>query len=200
MNDTSTRSRLEREARRLFAANGYQGASVRAITQAADANLGAVTYHFGSKRALYEAVLEAQFRELAERVEAAGMPPGPTDQRLGAVVHALFAFFGENPDAPRLILRQLAAGDGLPAVALPYLRRNLAVIRRVLEEGTAAGDHRPVDPTLIAFTLVSQSVWFAIIGRDLPAIFGPAVGPGAFAERVERHVADVIRRVIAQES
>jgi AcrR family transcriptional regulator len=43
---------------RLFAERGYDASSVRDLTAAASANLGAVTYHFGSKEALYHAVLE----------------------------------------------------------------------------------------------------------------------------------------------
>lgn len=199
MNDVETRTRLVREARDLFAACGYDGASIRAITKAAGANLGAVTYHFGSKRALYEAVLDVIFGELAERVEAAAAPPGPTPDRLAAVVHALFGFFEQHPHAPRLMLHQLATGDGIPAVIVPYLRRNLAAIRHVVEDGVRTGDIRAAEPNLVAFTLISQSVWFALVGRNLPAILGEGA-PEAFAHRIEHHVADAVSRYVARET
>ena len=38
---------------------GYDATSIRAITQAAGVNLGTITYRFGSKEALYEAVFGA---------------------------------------------------------------------------------------------------------------------------------------------
>ena len=53
--ETKTTQALVVAARELFAERGYEGASIRAITQRAGANLGAVSYHFGSKEALYEA-------------------------------------------------------------------------------------------------------------------------------------------------
>ncbi len=59
---TPTRDRILTVARALFAQHGYRGASVRAITKEAGANLGAVTYHFGTKDALYDAVIDSLVR------------------------------------------------------------------------------------------------------------------------------------------
>ena len=70
-----TRARLLDAARNLFAENGFDGASVRAITHAAHANLGAITYHFGSKWQLYVAVLEQLFGGLADQVTATAALP-----------------------------------------------------------------------------------------------------------------------------
>jgi AcrR family transcriptional regulator len=51
-----TKERILDVAERLFAEKGYSGTSLRAVTAAAGANLAAVNYHFGSKRALLRAV------------------------------------------------------------------------------------------------------------------------------------------------
>jgi AcrR family transcriptional regulator len=71
-----TADRILHEATRLFAARGYEGTSVRAISEAAETNVNAVSYHFGGKQALYEAVI-ARFG--GERLEGAkrilGRPP-----------------------------------------------------------------------------------------------------------------------------
>lgn len=52
-----TRERILDAAERLFADHGFEGASIRAIVEAASVNLAAVHYHFRSKEALLEAVL-----------------------------------------------------------------------------------------------------------------------------------------------
>ena len=44
-----TRTRLLEAAREVFAAHGFQGATVREICRRAEANVAAVNYHFGSK-------------------------------------------------------------------------------------------------------------------------------------------------------
>ena len=70
-------TRLVEAARTLFARHGYDATSVRAITSRAKANLGAVTYHFGSKRALYHTVIEQFIVPVADRLAAiaAGREP-----------------------------------------------------------------------------------------------------------------------------
>lgn len=52
-----TQSRILGHALRLFAQHGYQAVSIRAIARAAGANLGAVNYHFGTKRQLFLTVI-----------------------------------------------------------------------------------------------------------------------------------------------
>ena len=52
----ATRQALLDTAERLFAEHGYGATSLRRITAAADANLAAVHYHFGSKQDLFVAL------------------------------------------------------------------------------------------------------------------------------------------------
>jgi AcrR family transcriptional regulator len=53
----ATRERLLDEAQRLFAERGYEGTSLRALADAASANIAAVNYHFRSKEGLVRAVV-----------------------------------------------------------------------------------------------------------------------------------------------
>jgi len=198
MNADETRLRIQREAQRLFAARGFRGASVRDITRAAKANLGAITYHFGTKEALYNAVVESVFTQVADRVEAAARQPAPGPERLRAVVHALFSFFRETPEAPRLVLHQVVEGEGIPATARPYILRNLAAIAQVVREGRARGEFREADPTLVAFTIISQSIWFALVGREILGMSGQLSGTPDVSQRVERHVVDIVTRFLEE--
>lgn len=61
-----TRSRILDAAEQLFAENGFDGTSIREITRAADVNVAAVHYHFGSK----EAVLRGVADRVAEPISA----------------------------------------------------------------------------------------------------------------------------------
>lgn len=53
-----TRQRLIEAALDVFGRYGFEGATTRQIARAADANLAAIVYHFGSKEALHLAVAE----------------------------------------------------------------------------------------------------------------------------------------------
>jgi AcrR family transcriptional regulator len=53
---TDTTGRILDVSERLFVEHGFEGTSLRMITQQAEVNLAAVNYHFGSKDALFDAV------------------------------------------------------------------------------------------------------------------------------------------------
>ncbi len=61
MSATDTQERILDAAERLFAERGVDGSSLRAVTRAAEVNLAAIHYHFGSKQALLEAVMARRF-------------------------------------------------------------------------------------------------------------------------------------------
>jgi|SRR5215211_7836206 len=61
-----TRERLVRAARMLVADRGRAGVTLRAITEAAEANVAAVSYHFGSTDALLEATIEQALDTLTQ--------------------------------------------------------------------------------------------------------------------------------------
>ncbi len=62
-----TRERLLDAAEQIFAERGFEGASIRAVTQAAGASVSAANYHFGSKEALLRATLLRCVGPLNER-------------------------------------------------------------------------------------------------------------------------------------
>jgi AcrR family transcriptional regulator len=64
MSQPDTKQRILDAAEQLFAKDGYHVTSLRSITSAAEVNLAAVNYHFGSKEALLEAVIERRLSPL----------------------------------------------------------------------------------------------------------------------------------------
>jgi AcrR family transcriptional regulator len=66
MKHPDTKQRLLNAAKSLFARDGYQATSMRAITGSAGVNLASANYHFGSKEALLEAVLERHIKPISE--------------------------------------------------------------------------------------------------------------------------------------
>lgn len=73
----ATRARLLEEAMRLFAERGYEGVGTRALAEAAGSNVALITFHFGSKRGLYEAAMENVEQRLRKVV-------APAAETLGA--------------------------------------------------------------------------------------------------------------------
>jgi len=123
----STRQRLLDAGLELFARSGYRGASVRDICNAARANPGAVSYHFGSKRQLYRAVLRRAANEVAAAVgdQLTGETVSTPVQAAAAVTTA----FAHLPRSFRLLLRDLAdGGDGAVESFAPPLRSGFEML------------------------------------------------------------------------
>lgn len=66
MSQPDTKQRILSAAEHHFARDGYHATSLRSITATAKVNLAAVNYHFGSKEALLEAVIERRLSPLNE--------------------------------------------------------------------------------------------------------------------------------------
>jgi AcrR family transcriptional regulator len=168
----ATRSDLIAAARKLFAQRGFDGASIRAITTEAGANLGAVTYHFGSKRDLYSAVLEEGLRPMAAKIKSAAASGGTALDRMLRVVEGYFDHFRTHPDLPHLLLQEVAAGKQPPPVVLDIIRGLRESISGLQIEGEEEGSVRPGHPTLTALSVVSQPIFLTLVAPLLRAI-GP---------------------------
>ena len=101
-----TRERVLDVAEQLFAERGIDGVSVRDITSAAQANLGAINYHFSTKENLIVAVLERRIAPVnAQRMRGldAAQKAAPNGvPRLETVLEVLFRPEVEQAMDPRL--------------------------------------------------------------------------------------------------
>lgn len=147
----STRSRILDAAEQLFARHGFAATSLRTITAAADANLAAVNYHFGSKERLIAAVFARRFEPLnqerlrrldgleraagdapveLERIAAAFVQPAASLARSSnGGVEVLMQLFGRLHTEPNEQIRELIFeqfGE--------VLRRYMAAFGRALPE------------------------------------------------------------------
>jgi TetR/AcrR family transcriptional regulator len=86
-----TRARILDKATALFAAKGYDGASVGDIVRAAKVNKRMLYHYFGDKHGLYRAVFLAQWLELKEWFDRALSERRATDAAAGADLRALLA-------------------------------------------------------------------------------------------------------------
>ena len=76
------RAQLLGVARRLFARDGYRGASMESIAEAAGVTKPVLYQHFSSKRALYSALLANDLGRLTQELEAAFSQAEDNEERL----------------------------------------------------------------------------------------------------------------------
>ncbi|MGH0037153.1 MAG: TetR/AcrR family transcriptional regulator [Myxococcota bacterium] len=126
---SDTRERLLDVAEQLFAERGISGTSLRELTGAADVNLAAVHYHFGSKEGLLDAVVERRASPInRERVaaldafEARDTPPS-VEELLWAMCAPGVRELREGPESGQLLQRLIARIDAQPPEVVESLYR-----------------------------------------------------------------------------
>lgn len=194
---TDPKARLVEVARSLFAEQGYDGTSVRAITSAAKTNLGAITYYFGSKEALYHEVISSCADPLAAEVARAAAAPGAPLDRIEAIIRAFFDHVVARPEFPKLILRELASARPLPPPAQRVVQHNFGAIAEAVRTGQDDGSIRAGDPVLLTLSAMAQPFHFAIAGRMIFTAAGIDLKDPATRARIVDHVATTVRRALA---
>lgn len=195
MNDTSdTRERLLRSALGMFARSGYHGTPIRDITREAGANLGAVTYHFGSKEQLYAEVLRSVLGPLKQRMSAASSRDGAPLERIEFVVRGFFEHIRAHPEMPALMVRELASGREPHPVILATFSEMLPQLAALIAAGQQDGSIRHGDPVLLALSTVAQPVYLNLARPVISRIVG--VDPQS-AESGDRLVDHVVATVLA---
>ncbi len=158
-----TARRLLAAGRKLFATRGFNGTSVRALTEEAGANLGAVTYHFQSKEKLHHAVLEELLEPMREQaLMLKGLPFSPL-QRLEFFIRGMFQHLEENPDMPRFMVQEIVLGAEPSPPVLETVGVVAPVLIGIIQEGQQVGTIREGDPVLMAMSTLSQPIYLSIM-------------------------------------
>ena len=126
-----TKEKILDAAEALFMVHGYEATSLRSITATAGANLAAVNYHFGSKEALFQAVLTRRLDPMNQRrldllaaLERRSHPqPVGCDRILGALFIPALELARDPARGGTNFLRLLGRAYADPA---PFIRRFLS--------------------------------------------------------------------------
>lgn len=196
---TSRESILE-SATEVFMEVGFSGARVDEIARRARANKAMIYYHFGSKRALYRAVLLQLFGNVLAEIERLRESRMQPDEKLRALYTRIARHFTETKALPHVILREiLAGGRGMDAEASRTLGTILGFVSENLREGARRGMFRRVHPLLFHLTMLGPlMVHFAgasfrerLLPREMPGIDPPS------NEDMLAHLLDVLDRTLA---
>ena len=134
----STRAKLIRAARALFARNGYAGVATEQIVRRAGVTRGALYHQFQTKEDLFLAVYEQVEQELTERV-VAGL--GTIDSPLAELRAGVRGFLEacRAPEVQRIALIDASRGARLGALA----RGRRTQRARPVRGRDRRGDRRP---------------------------------------------------------
>ena len=102
-----TTEKILQAATQLFAENNYEAVSIKAIAAAAHVNSALISYHFGGKRQLYEAVLKAQIDLFHNSILRLRSSKLPGLQRIRQLMDEQAKIHLQNNSSMRVIYREL---------------------------------------------------------------------------------------------
>jgi AcrR family transcriptional regulator len=187
-----TQVRLLQAAGPIFAAKGFDAATVREICQQAGANIAAVNYYFRDKERLYIETVKSALDCQAAETPAPNWPPDtPAQVKLREFIHMILAnlFDPNNPAWHRqLILRELAQPTAACAELVQLRVRPLAVVlMKILDELLPSLTVRR--RRLIAFSIVGQCVYHRIAKPIVELLVGPEEYRNYNAALLSEHIA-----------
>ncbi len=179
----ATKRRIFEAAAEEFAARGIAGARVDRIAAAACANKQLIYAYFGSKQALFNAVVEERVARLHHEIEF-----DPT--RLPEFAVAMYDFFADHPEIVRLGSWH-ALEEGQEAFPIDAIRRSwrerVLAIERAQRRGEIDGALKAED--LLMLVIAIARAWAAATPELRAAV-------GDSPERRRRAVAEATRRLV----
>jgi len=144
----------------VFAEKGYSSASVRDIAQKADVNVAMISYYFGSKEKLLEALFRNHTANMKGKIESILQAKSADPfEKVDLLIDTYIDVIVNNRNFHRLMVREQALSKDGPLYQ--YIRdmklRNKKLIEAAIKSGQKMGIfQKHIDATMLSITLVGS--------------------------------------------
>lgn len=167
----ATKERLIKAACMEFAEMGYSKARVREISKAANANLAAVNYHFGSKAKLYLAVFEYLYAETERPFQTDDLDTGNKEKCISILKDAALYFFDSiySSDVQiiknRILYRELVEPSEMSCeIQELFVKPRLKILEDIIC-GICGIDSTPEEVKVKFFAIIGQFSFYSNSAR-----------------------------------
>jgi len=165
---------------------GCAGLSVRRVAEHAGVNPAMFHYHFGSKAAFLQAVLQQLYEQMFAKLSAGATREGPVLDRLQGALITLASFVREHHALVGRLAIDAANGE---TVVHDFVRanapRHLGLLMQLMAEAEATGELQPAPP-LQRFVFLMGAVLSPMLVA--PAIAALGVAPAIVGATVQAQV------------
>ncbi|HVS73297.1 MAG TPA: TetR/AcrR family transcriptional regulator [Phycisphaerae bacterium] len=156
-----TRAAILAAAEAEFAAEGLSGARTDAIARTAGVNKAMLYYHFESKQALYEAVIDDHFREFNRQAMAVLESDGPAGRVLMQYVAMHFDFISSRHRYASLYQHLMMGGGGfMEKIVRRYFAPRAQAVDRLLARGQRTGQFRRTHRAHTSISIAALIVFY----------------------------------------
>jgi AcrR family transcriptional regulator len=196
----ATRETLLKAAIKVFGKQGLTGARVEQISRAAKSHDRMIYYYFGSKEALFVAVIEEIYRRFNEAEAKLALDLTQPVQALRDVIAFIWGYYQKHPEFITLLNSEnLHRGRhiGKSTRAGEYSSPALAVLSSVLGSGVQAGLFRPGLRARDVYLMIASMGYFYLSNRyTLSAFLGEALEEPAALAHWQQFITEAVLRTV----
>ena len=171
---SEVRERLLDAAVEIAVEQGFDSAGLREIARRAEVSPGMISYYFGDRQGLYQAMFERVFVRIQEKVDSVlDAPDRSTEDRVADLIRIQISSIAADPWLPTVVMRELLARKDSPIrdfigefVARGPISMMIERLEAAQADGTISDEY---DPRMLAMTISSLS--------GFPFLMLPIVGP-----------------------
>lgn len=175
MTEKDTRMRLIEAATPLFALKGYTAVSIRELSTAAEVNSALITYHFGSKEGLYEAVLQNQFGQVDVTLRNAYSHGSDPVEQLRQMVFGLVSVHQQFPYIRRFMFSELSnPSPYMEKIIKNFIKKLYTLARVTVEKAIEQGRLREgINPTYVVIAIAGTINFYFLAHSVLDDLLVP---------------------------
>lgn len=196
-------------AEKLFADRGFKGTSIRDIAEEADINVAMISYYFGSKEKLMEAIFEVRIGTVQMRIESLLKDDSITPlQKVNMLVDEHVERVAQKECFFKIMISEQLINKN-PAIlnAAKQLKiRNAELVSQLIKDGQKKGVFKKkVDVVLMLNTLIG-TVWQTMMSRDYYREFNnlQSMPDGEFNTLIKRkisiHIKTLFKELLTNEA
>ena len=191
-------------AERLFAEHGFEGTSVRLLASEANMNIAMISYYFGSKEKMMEAILDRRSALNRENfTKISEMPNASSWQKIEAVIDLYVDMMSGNRNFHKIMFREVALSqrEELTSKIAQFVSKNMQNIKNIIQEGVDNGDFKQVDAPMLMATLVgtiSQTLNYSKLSEQILGVYEghEKVSETEILIRLKTHLKEVFRFIL----
>ena len=147
----------------LFAQHGFRGVTLDMLAKKAGANKALVSYYFGSKAGLYDAVIEVIVTDVVAAVSGSVREGADPAQNMRLYIRALARAFAARPSFSAILMQEYIGGS-MQERAAPFAQvlQFYRMTEQIYEAGRKQKVFRKLDPHELHLSIVGPLVHFSL--------------------------------------
>jgi TetR/AcrR family transcriptional regulator len=144
-------------AEEVFAQYGFEGATIRLITERSGVNSAMISYYFGSKEALYLDIFKLRLKEVAEEITMYELLDIDPSKKIKAYLTAYIGRVATNQNFNRLLCNELVSVHHPSIITQVSEVRNrlYRFLLKTITDGIAGGFFKTIDKEIFVLNILA---------------------------------------------